>query len=276
MTRNEIITSAKQFVNDSPENYITIESAESPSCVGLRLFDAPIFAFGHADDEIYEQLKSRETIGPHFLPPLEWLSSAKTVISIFFPYSEQIKIANAKDFNWPADEWLHARYDGQIFLKETVTYIQKLLEKAGYKSIAPSFDVRFKSGDSRDKSGDASNKFTSNWSERHIAYACGLGTFGLSKGLITEKGVCGRFGSIVTELDLPKDVRKYKGIYEYCTMCKKCISNCPPRAISDNGKEHLPCSDFIDVTFGKHKPRYGCGKCQVGVPCMSTAPGLKI
>ena len=275
MTREKIIDLAKQFVHDSKGNYITAEAAESPSCDGLRLFDAPIFAFGHVDDELYEQFKSGEAIGAHFISPLEWLSDAKTVIAIFFPYSEQIKEANSKDYDWPAPEWLHARYDGQLFLKETVMYIQQLLIDAGHKSIIPSFDERFKSGDTRDKSGDAANRFTSNWSERHIAYACGLGTFGLSKGLITEKGVCGRFASIITELDLSKDVRKYKDIYEYCTMCKKCISNCPPRAISDNGKEHLPCSDFIDVTFDKHKPRYGCGKCQVSVPCMSAAPGLR-
>ena len=37
----------------------------------------------------------------------------------------------------------------------------------------------------------------SKWSERHAAYACGLGTFGLSKGLITEKGMAGRFASII-------------------------------------------------------------------------------
>jgi len=275
MNREKIITSAEQFVHDSAGNYITAEAAESPSCDGLRLFDAPIFAFGGADDELYEQFKREEAIGSHFIPPLEWLSSAKTVIAIFFPYSEQIKEANSKDYEWPAPEWLHARYDGQIFLKETVLYIQQLLIDAGYNSIAPAFDKRFSSGDTSNKSIDAAARFTSNWSERHIAYACGLGTFGLSKGLITEKGVCGRFSSILTELDLPKDVRKYKGLYEYCTMCKKCIPNCPPRAITNDGKEHILCSDFIDTTIARHKPRYGCGKCQVGVPCMSAAPGFR-
>jgi len=276
MTRDEIITKAGQFVHDSAGNYISAEITENSDCVGLKLFDAPIFAFGHVDDALYEQFKSPEAIGAHFLPPLEWLNSAKTVVSIFFPYSEQIKTANSKDFNWPAPEWLHARYDGQPFLKETILYIQGLLTEAGYGNIAPSFDKRFATGDSREKTGDIDTRFTSNWSERHVAYACGLGTFGLSKGLITEKGMCGRFGSILTELDLQKDVRKYEGIYEYCTMCGKCIANCPAGAISKDGKEHLPCMDFIDTTFDKHKPRYGCGKCQVSVPCMSMAPGLRV
>jgi len=268
LTRDKLIHSAKEYVSTSSGNYVSAEAAITVDLVGMKIFDAPIFAFGCADDGIFEEFRSPDVIGAHFLPPHEWLDEAKTVISIFLPYSKQVKAANAKDYSWPASEWLHARYEGQIFLKEVVGYINSLLIGTGYKSIVPSFDERFKSGTSE-------NRFTSNWSERHIAYACGLGTFGLSKGLITEKGLCGRFGSIVTELDLPKDVREYEDIYEYCTMCGKCVVNCPVLAISEDGKKDLPCSDFIDTTLDKHRPRYGCGKCQVGVPCMDRAPGLR-
>lgn len=38
---------------------------------------------------------------------------------------------------------------------------------------------------------------------------CGLGIFGLSKGLITSKGIAGRFGSIVTELQIIPNEREY-------------------------------------------------------------------
>jgi hypothetical protein len=43
---------------------------------------------------------------------------------------------------------------------------------------------------------------TSNWSERHSAYIAGLGTFCLSYSLISEKGCAGRYGTVVTDLDL--------------------------------------------------------------------------
>ena len=36
----------------------------------------------------------------------------------------------------------------------------------------------------------------STWSERHVAYVSGLGTFGLSGGLITAKGQAVRLGSV--------------------------------------------------------------------------------
>jgi len=275
MTRDDIIREAEQFVHDSSRNYISEEIAIKKDYVGMKIFDAPIFAFGYVDDELYTELKDPLVIGPHFQPPLEWLSEAKTIISFFLPYTERIKSANARDFVWPADEWLHGRIEGQELLKELAIYINKLLTDAGYNSLVPIFDPRFKTGDSRTGDGEAANRFTSNWSERHIAYVCGLGTFGLSKGLITEKGVSGRFGSILTALDIPKTARAYSGIYDYCTMCYACIPNCPVNAISKDGKEHESCSAFLDKVHEKHYPRYGCGKCQVGVPCESRAPGKK-
>ena len=266
MTKHEIITLAEKFVLGSAGNYISEKNALSPDYVGMKIFDSPIFAFGSPDDEIYLKYKSADVIGSHFLLPQQWLEGAKTVVSFFLPYNQRVKSANSAHFDWPADEWLHARYEGQLFLKELLVYLQSVFADAGAKSIISINDEKFKSGNN-------GNRFTSNWSERHAAYACGLGTFGLSKGLITEKGVCGRYGSIITELNLPKDVRRYTGIYDYCNMCGMCIKNCPANAISaETGKNDLLCSDFLDNVHTKNNPRYGCGKCQVGVPCESGVP----
>ena len=264
MTRADIILRAEQFTADSPGNYISAEVAMAPAYAGMQLYDPPIFAFGNPEDALYAAFKSPDIIGGHFLTPSDWLPTVRTVISFFLPYTERIKAANAQEYLWPADEWLHGRYEGQLFVKELSIYIQNILSDAGYASIVPAFDPRYCVADS---------KLTSNWSERHIAFACGLGTFGLSKGLITEKGTCGRFGSILTALDLPKDNRTYQDIYEYCTMCGACIPHCPVQAISlSGGKAHLPCSAFLDRVHEKNTPRYGCGKCQVNVPCESRIP----
>jgi hypothetical protein len=40
----------------------------------------------------------------------------------------------------------------------------------------------------------------------------------------------------------------------------------------ENGKIHDPRSAFLRKTDEKHKPRTGCGKYQVGVPCESRIP----
>ena len=268
MTKNRIVSLAEEFVRENHHNYISEDIALNPKCTGIKIYEAPIFAFGSVDDELYIKYKSFDVIGSHFLSPSEWMQSAKTVISFFLPYTEKIRIANSASFNWPADEWLHGRYEGHNLLKALLQHLLETLIKAGYESMVPSIDPRYEVGNA-----GQNNKYASNWSERHVAYACGLGTFGLSKGLITKKGMCGRFGSILTELDLPKDIRDYEGVYDYCTMCGICVDRCPVHAISlDDGKNHLPCDDFLDKVRQKHNPRYGCGKCQVSVPCESEIP----
>jgi len=267
MNRDTIIACAEQFAQDSPGNYVSSEAALNPNCVGLKIYDAPIFGFAAPDDEIFTEYKSPGIIGEHFLSPLEFMPHAQTVISFFLPFTKEIKSSNAMRNDWPSDEWLHGRFEGQLFVKELLLYLQELLSDAGYESLVPMHDPRFQVEES------PPDRFTSNWSERHIAFACGLGTFGLSKGLITRKGVCGRFGSVLTDLDVPKDKRPYTDPYEYCTMCGSCGVNCPVDAISiEGGKKHLPCYEFLDSVLQQYKSRYGCGKCQVGVPCESGIP----
>jgi len=198
MIRNEIISLAEIFTSTSPHNYIDKESAVMPEYEGMRIFESPIFAFGAAADGIYEEFKSPAIIGNIFRSPTEWLPGAKTVISFFLPYTDRIKSSNGSDFLWPSDEWLHGRYEGQIFLLELIKHIENAILESGYAVIVPATDNAYKSS-TEDIGGTV--RFVTNWSERHIAYACGLGTFGLSKGLITEKGMCGRFGSLITDLD---------------------------------------------------------------------------
>jgi epoxyqueuosine reductase len=270
MNGEDQIRSAERFVENSESNFISKETAISDDVAGMRIYDAPIFAFGSADDKLFEDLKKPSAIGGQFMLPKEWLPGARTVISFFLPFSETVKKGNSRDMSWPSSEWLHGRVEGQAMLIRLCEHLNSALADAGYRSVVPAMDERFWSNTGTAKHKE---KFTSNWSERHVAFVCGLGTFGLSKGLITEKGVAGRFGSIVTELKIETDERDYEGIYEYCSMCGKCAKNCPAAAISlETGKDHPMCSAFLDATSEKFKPRYGCGKCQVGVPCESGIP----
>ena len=85
--------------------------------------------------------------------------------------------------------------------------------------------------------------YGSNWAERHVAYVAGLGTFGLSNGLITKIGTAGRFVSLITNMEHEVTKRDYNDINDYCNMCRKGIINCPADAISfENGKDHTLCN----------------------------------
>ncbi|HWP98672.1 MAG TPA: 4Fe-4S binding protein [Syntrophomonadaceae bacterium] len=269
-----MIKSAAYFIENSEDNYITRQMAISENVVGMKIYEKPIFAFGSPDDKYFTLFKEPSIIGKHFLLPTEWLPESKTVISFFLPFSKAVKKGNRQDRSWPSEEWLHGRIEGQAFLNKLCMYLKKELINAGYNSLVPSLDERFwsKTGPNSDTPyPDVS--FTSAWSERHAAFACGLGTFGLSKGLITSKGMAGRLGSVLTELYLSPDQRKYENVTEYCSMCGTCAKKCPVHAISlEQGKNHMICSAFLDKTAEKYKPRYGCGKCQTGVPCEGRIP----
>lgn len=270
MTKQDIARIAQEFVQNSDYNYVSNDKALSEELVGMKIFEEPIFAFGAADDEAFQLLKNPLAVGDHFLLPKEWIHSANTVISFFFPFTEEIIKSNSKDYHWPSNEWLHGRIEGQNFIQEFSIYLNSKLIEEGYESLVPTLDERFRTGCIIN---NEINDFTSNWSERHVAYVCGLGTFGLSKGIITEKGMAGRLGSIVTNLKLESTNKNYSSIYEYCTKCGTCALKCLVDAISiDTGKDHNKCSDFLELTKEKYKPRYGCGKCQVSVPCERKIP----
>ncbi len=263
------------YMATSAINSIAEDVALSPELAKRPIFEAPLLAFGSTTDELFLSLKNEGVIGPHFVLPTEWLPSGKTIISIFFPFAQHIIQSNAQDMGHPSHGWLHGRIEGQMAVSHTCRHLVSYLQEHGYEAVFPVEDKRFKSVQKKGTGNfqNADLQFTSNWSERHVAHICGLGTFGLSKGLITEKGIAGRLGSVITNAECDITHRKYKDIYEYCSKCGKCIKNCDVNAISfEKGKQHEPCVAKLHAIKEIYKPRYGCGKCQIHVPCATRKP----
>jgi epoxyqueuosine reductase len=253
----ELIKLISEFVQNSKLNYVK-------ELDNLRIFDTPLVGFASADDSLFEKFKEDNIIGKHHQSPNEWLPGSKTVISYFLPFTARVRETNRSDIDLPSREWLYGRIEGQEFNNALSQFINNTLESIGGKAIIPALDSRFKI---------ISKK--SNWSERHIAYAAGLGTFNLSKSLITKKGCAGRYGSVITNIEYQPTKRQYSNIYEYCNNCGACIKRCPAHAITKYGKNHDLCSKYIDeIILPKYTPRYGCGKCQTGVPCENSIPNI--
>lgn len=280
MTKEELEQKVAIFVNESPMNYVSEQEALSPDCVGLKMYEPPVWGYGSAADELFRAFQKKEAVGPQFLLPEQWMEDARSVISFFLPFTEQVKKSNRKSKEEPSKEWLHARIEGQKFVLEVSRYIKLLLEEEGMLCVIPAEDSRFhsvtKSAQKQEELWEGCS-YTSNWSERHVAYLCGLGTFGLSKGLITEKGMAGRLGSLIVSGRFEPRVRSYTGIYDYCTSCGACVRRCPAEAISlETGKNHEKCEAFLSKTKEAYRTHMGCGKCQTKVPCESKIPLLKI
>lgn len=273
----------EEFFRNTKGNTIGADEALDSNLVGLTLFDKPIIGYADANDQIFNAyFEEYDIMFNKFVKPDQWLDSAKTVVSIFLPYSGAVKKGNGENLKRPSLEWLHGRYEGQVLINELSAYIQSEIEAVGHKCIVPSLDERLKvniatrnHSDGNDYTRLTNSDFWSNWSERHVAYAAGLGTFGLSKSIITEKGSAGRLTSFITDIEFDVTQRPYTDVYEYCSFCGQCISNCPVNAISlGEGKKHTVCSRYIDWVFEKHAPRYACGKCQVEVSCQDSRPKI--
>lgn len=267
----------KEMVVIHPGNRLTAEQAGDSDLEGLQLYGEPLVGVASASDSLFEDYKKPGIVGPWYKGPDEWLPGAKTVVSVFFPFSEQIRKSNREDAVEPSVEWLYGRVEGQAFLNAAMNEIGEYIKTEGIRICIPAVDSRFCSnagGDGIKEYEEVSKGvFASNWSERHTAFACGLGTFGLSKGIITEKGMAGRLGSLIIDMEMEPDERPYTDVYEYCSKCGACIRRCPVDAISlENGKDHVPCNKWLVGTKERYAPRYGCGKCQVKVPCEDRIP----
>jgi len=269
-----------RFVGESPENSVRNESQE-------RAWDEPLVGFSRGDDPLYREFK--EHIGSFYWTPLEAFLQAfpetaarageLTVISWILPQTETTKAAQRREERYPSEEWVRSYVYGEEFNVRLRKHVVAALEGAGVQAVAPMLAPSWR------REISLRYGFASTWSERHAAYAAGLGTFGLCDGLITPRGKAMRCGSVVTRLDIPPAPRPYQDRHAYCLFfsegtCGLCIGRCPAGAISEAGHDKEKCKDYTRGEVLEHvKARYSldaypCGLCQAGVPCESRIPTL--
>ena len=171
------------YLAERPENIV-------PELNRMKIFDPPLLGVADALDPLFTRLKEPGIVGPRHRSPCDWLPGAATVISFFLPFTAAVREANHRP-GLPATEWLYGRIEGEACNKLLQKHLVDELIHVGGQALAPSVNPRF-----------AVTERRSNWSERHVAFVAGLGTFGLSRALITEKGSAGRIGSVVTTLGL--------------------------------------------------------------------------
>ncbi len=267
----------EEFISKSPLN--TMQNGTNEPA-----WDQALIGFASGADPIWQQYK--EYVGAfHWTPwevfnqhrPEENVSAEQlTVISWVLPQRKAVRISNKKEKKFPSEAWARIRVYGEEFNMALRHLLVKRLEEKGCPAIAPMAAPNWTIVRSKRFS------YASSWSERHAAYAAGLGTFGLCDGLITARGKAMRTGSIVAKISIEPTSRPYVDHHAYCLhythgTCGKCIDRCPARAITENGHDkekcrlHLTLSrKHVKKTF--HFEGYGCGLCQVGVPCEAMIP----
>jgi epoxyqueuosine reductase len=292
-TRRRFESDPKLFIERAINKYVRTSPANRLTAFQNQpIFDKPLIGFADGDDPLFvefgkivheKHLNPRDILALHLTETLKHDAEGPesvSIISFVLPVHSETRRSNALEKEGPSLRWNHTRWQGQDFIIELSTYLVSLLEGLGFAAIAPelspSFEILLVPGG-----------FASKWSQRHIAYAAGLGTFSLNDGFITAKGMAMRAGSVVTNLKLEPSARPYTHHLANCLFyttgkCGKCIRRCPGGAISEKGHDKIKC---FQVLYEQQKPwlegahgqgyigKYaGCGLCQTGVPCENRIP----
>jgi epoxyqueuosine reductase len=271
----------KNFLDQPSENSLWPDKPE-------KTWGDPIIGFSQGNDPLYEAFKEHvctmhwtpaEIFNLTF-PDRPAKAEELTVISWVLPKSPATKADNRKETVYPSERWARARTFGEEINSRLRNHVVSALQEIGHDAVAPSLAPGF-TWQNSEKYG-----FASNWSERHAAFASGLGTFGLCDGLITSAGKAMRTGSVVARIGITPTPRPYVSHTEYCLFytkgsCRKCIERCPVGAITEAGHDKMKCFEHVfKAAIPYIKSHYGfdgysCGLCQTGVPCESRIPGKK-
>jgi len=266
------------FIEESPDNSLGNRTND-------KAWAKPLVGFSAGDDPLYQFYKS--DIGNFYWTPLEiflkTFSSSNatadqlTVISWILPQTEMTKADNRMQTKYPSERWARSRVQGEEVNNKLRKVVVSSLQEEGFRAVAPMLSLLWEPKTS-ERYGLAST-----WSERHVAYTSGLGTFGLCDGLITAKGKAMRCGSVVADIKILPTRRSYSHHRAHCLyfskgMCGRCIRRCPAGAISKAGHDKTKCSNYVHNVVGEFVKSnyglesYGCGLCQTAVPCESKIP----
>jgi epoxyqueuosine reductase len=270
----------KSFVRNSPLNRMPDDGMQP-------IFNDPLVKFADGNDPLFAEFKT--IIGPNHLTPIEALAMAYnkqpeddgklvSVVSWVLPVARKTRESNREQTTVPSRYWAYTKYYGEKFNNALRKHIVEMFTIRGYMTTAPEIQPYFKI-ETNEK-----GRF-SNWSERHVAYVAGQGTFSLSDGFITEHGIAHRCGSVVIDLKLPPSPRTATAPFSNCLYyvnksCKACIARCPAGAITEAGHDKIKCYDYLNLIFKQTQPTYqgdvlNCGLCQTRVPCEYTNPTKK-
>lgn len=266
MTKERVRNEIQRFVAEyDPEGWLTGK------------WRTPLVGFADANHPDFPKL--RKLVHPEHEMPWEVLRGAKTVIAYFVPFTEKIARGNAGE-GLASPDWALCYEQTNAMFPRLNERVISFLKENGCRAAV-----------SKEASVFDREKITSRWSQRHIAYLAGLGTFGLNNMLITDMGCCGRLGTVVTDLDCESDrpIGEEYCLYKRKGVCMACVQRCPTGALTaqgfrrdvcfarcrENARVYTQFGNSYASAAGQEAEDSGsevCGKCLVNLPCTMKKP----
>jgi epoxyqueuosine reductase QueG len=269
------------FVKNHPANAMVEEFKGEP------IFKDSLVGFVSGDDKLLYEYKS--IIGPFHHTPEETMAWAAVeqgvkapapsdtgVVSFVLPLADPIVADNADEDRWCSKRWAQARLYGEILCRKLVTAMLVELADRGVLAVAPDLMPDYR------KKRYPGVGWASPWSHRHMAFAAGLGSFGMNDFFISEMGSAHRCGSIVVARRLEPDRERLPHHRHNCLQhmtgdCLECAKRCPVGATSEAGHDKDKCSRNVLANVPRNQlvnnvNIYGCGLCATGTPCSQESP----
>ena len=245
-----------QWITQYVKNYPELSGSENR-------WQDPLITFADAQNPLFQKLT--EWVHPDHRMPTDLLSDAASVVAYFLPFKPSIPRGNMEG-RMASKEWGVTYIETNRLIADLNSYLEGQLAPEGYlaryASATHNFDEK---------------TLMSTWSHRHVAYIAGLGRFGLNNMLITEKGCCGRIGTIVTNVPVTAN-SPYSGetcLYRENGSCGKCVNHCVNASLRTESFDRHYCYEMLlenAAALSEIGLADVCGKCTVGLPCSSANP----
>jgi epoxyqueuosine reductase QueG len=220
-----------------------------------NIWQYPLVKFADAQSEYMRRLREL-VIADHYMPE-DFLPGAANVLSYYLPFKKEVGGSN-EGGGLSSEQWA----DAYLLTNQMAIHINRhltaVIKDRGYQAAAPQNTAMI-----------SEDVIMSRWSQRHIAWLAGHGTFGLNNMLISAKGCCGRYFSIVTTLPAPAGqiAKEEKCLYKSKGVCGACVRKCVAGALSLAAFDRKLCYKMCMENARVRKGAEVCGKCVSGLPC---------
>ena len=225
------------------------------------IWKRPIVRFADAAHPGFLQL--RQIVTPEHHVPQDYLPEAKNVLSWFWPFLPELGAENAEG-DLSTASWA----DAYLKTNEMAAWINEQLTEFIQQEIGAAAAIV------RDAGMIGMDNPRSRWSQRHVAYLAGHGTFGINNMLISDVGSVGRYFSLVTAMDIEPDqpVREERCLWKQDGSCGLCVKRCVAGALTETGFDRFRCLEQCLVNMERYPGADVCGKCTVELPCSYEIP----